>query len=178
MARHLEVTPEFAAARSLALYAALPDELPTDAVVAAARRAGKRLLLPRAGRPDDAAPGALTFHAVEAWDQLRPGRYGVLEPPEGAPSEPSAALELVLVPGVAFDRAGGRLGRGMGWYDRTFPPGGGASGPRLFGLAFAFQLVPAVPAGERDRRVDALVTERGVLRCDRPGARGAEGGGE
>jgi 5-formyltetrahydrofolate cyclo-ligase len=67
----------------------------------------------------------------------------------------------VLVPGVAFDRAGNRLGRGQGLYDRAFP----ASAPRpplLIGVAYQIQLVEAVPYTEADRRMDAVVTELGL----------------
>ena len=66
---------------------------------------------------------------------------------------------VVLVPGLAFDRSGNRLGRGGGDYDATFPPGEVA--PRLVGVAWEFQLVTDVPHGSHDRRVDAIVTERG-----------------
>jgi 5-formyltetrahydrofolate cyclo-ligase len=99
---------------------------------------------------------------VGTWEDLVPGRYGVLEPaPEREPIALSE-LQLVMVPGVAFDAEGRRLGRGGGYYDRTFPVG--AAGPVLVGLAFAFQLVEAVPAGPLDRRVDAVVTEQAIIR--------------
>jgi 5-formyltetrahydrofolate cyclo-ligase len=165
---HLQAAAEFAEASTLALYAALPDEMPTRELFAAARRGGKRTLLPRVA-PGRAA--ALEFCDVETWEELRPGRYGVLQPALEAPAVDPDAIELVLLPGVAFDRAGRRLGRGRGYYDRTFPPGARPGCPRLFGLAFACQLVDEVPGGERDRRVDAVVTEDGVLRIDRAGER-------
>jgi len=68
---------------------------------------------------------------------------------------------VVLLPGVAFDAQGNRLGRGGGHYDATFPVG--EPGPLLIGLAWSFQLIPAVPHGSRDRRVDAIVTEDGCV---------------
>ena len=86
----------------------------------------------------------------------------MLEPPSGAAVRPAAG-DVVVVPGVAFDRAGGRLGRGRGYYDRAFPVGE-ADAPRLVGFAYAVQLVEHVPCDSRDRRVDAIVTEEGVHR--------------
>lgn len=166
-AGHLMATDEFARAEVLALYVALPDEMPTRELFAAARRGGKRTLLPRIA---PGAPSALEFCDVEAWVELRPGRYGLLQPAPGAPAVDPGSIELALLPGVGFDRTGRRLGRGGGYYDRTFPPGSRA-GTRLLGLAFAFQLVDVVPGGEHDRRVDAVVTEDGVLRFERAGER-------
>ena len=101
------------------------------------------------------------------WSELRPGRYGVLEPPAQAAVIRPEEGDLVLVPGVAFDRAGNRLGRGQGFYDRAFP----ASAPRpplLIGVAYQIQLVDAVPHAETDRRVDAVVTELGLHWAGRP----------
>lgn len=143
----------FRVARAVALYAALDDELPTRPCFEALRTAGRRALLPRQ-RPD----GALDFCAVERWEELAPGRYGVLEPGVGAPVVRPGEGDLVLVPGVAFDPAGNRLGRGAGFYDATFPPGTG--GPLLYGFGFEFQVVEAVPHGAGDRRLDAIVTDR------------------
>ena len=69
--------------------------------------------------------------------------------------------DVVIAPGVAFDAEGWRLGWGGGHYDRAFPPEA-AEAPLLFGLAFELQVVESVPHGSRDRRMDAIVTERGI----------------
>jgi 5-formyltetrahydrofolate cyclo-ligase len=148
--------PEFAAARCVALYAALPDEIPMDRLAVAVRTSGRELLLPRS------APDGHAFASVESLDALRAGRFGVLEPSPDAPVATLRAHDLVLVPGVAFDRAGGRLGRGRGWYDRALPRG--AASPRIFGVGFAFQLVESVPMAPHDRSVDGFVSESGVVR--------------
>jgi 5-formyltetrahydrofolate cyclo-ligase len=115
--------------------------------------------MPRVAEP------RLEFAPVASLGELRPGRYGVEEPPVERPAEAVAAEDLVLVPGVAFDRNGNRLGRGGGHYDRTFPPG--QPGPLLFGVAYALQVVSAVPHAPSDRRVDAIVTENGIHRVGR-----------
>jgi 5-formyltetrahydrofolate cyclo-ligase len=107
------------------------------------------------------AAGRLEFAPVERWEDLRPGRYGVLEPASEALVLGPA--DLVVVPGLAFDLAGHRLGRGAGYYDRTFA--GRSRRPRLVGFAHAFQLLDAVPHGAGDCAVDAVVTEAGIHCC-------------
>jgi 5-formyltetrahydrofolate cyclo-ligase len=145
--------PVLRSAPRVALYAALADEVPSRPLFEALVAAGKSCLFPRAQ-----GPHALAFARVTDWSELRPGRYGVLEPPAGAQAVALSEGDLVLVPGVAFDRAGHRLGRGGGFYDRAFPAGA-PGGPRLWGIAYGFQLVDAVPHGPRDGRVEAVVTE-------------------
>ncbi len=160
VAARLAGCPAFLAARRVALYAALPDELPTRIVFQAALERGCCALFP-------AVEGErrLVFRPLERWEDLRPGRYGVLEPPKAGPAVRLTESDLVLVPGVAFDADGHRLGRGGGCYDAAFPPG--ASAPLLYGVGFEFQLVDAVPHGSRDRRMDAIVTERIIRRMQR-----------
>ena len=143
-------------ARSIGLYAALSDELPSRPVFEALATPQRSLALPAAG------PGrALVFRVAERWEALVQGRWGVLTPPLEAPEIVASRLDLVLLPGVAFDAEGNRLGRGGGHYDATFPPAD--AGPLLIGLAWSFQLVDAVPHDSRDRRVDAIVTEDGCV---------------
>lgn len=153
--RLVTASPEFQQARRVALYAALADEVPTEGLLHVVLETGRVLLLPRA-----ASAGRLEFASVREPGALIEGSFGTLEP---APSCPSARLspdDLVLIPGVAFDRAGRRLGRGGGWYDRSLP----GDLPRVFGVGFAFQLVEAVPANARDRRVAGIYTEAGLWR--------------
>ncbi len=155
VARSLMACPSVTRARRVALYAALPDELDTRALFEALADRGLPRLLPRiSGR-------RLEFAPVESWDALQPGRYGVREP---APTQSAVALgprDVVVVPGVAFDTSGNRLGRGQGYYDRAFPPEA-SHGPLLIGAAYADQVVAEVPHDSRDRRVDAIVTEDGL----------------
>jgi 5-formyltetrahydrofolate cyclo-ligase len=153
--------PVLRSAPRVALYAALEDEVPTRPLFDALVAAGKPCLFPRTQ-----GQHALAFALVTDWSELRPGRYGVLEPPAQAAVIRPEAGDLVLVPGVAFDREGGRLGRGLGFYDRSFP----VSAPRpplLIGVAFQLQLVEALPCVETDRRVDAVITEAGLHWAER-----------
>ena len=155
-ARHLLARPEIVAARRVALFAALPDEPPTREVFEALRARGRTVLFPRVAGPD-----ALEFVAVASWGVLRPGAIGVLEPPLAAPQIPGPG-DVVVVPGLGFDRRGRRLGRGKGYYDRSFPQE--RRGPLLLGYAWACRLVEEIPAGPFDRRVDGVVTELGSFR--------------
>lgn len=103
----------------------------------------------------------LTFRAWAPDAPVRPGRYGIVEPAE---SQPAVVPALLLVPLLAFDRAGHRLGYGAGYYDRTLE-GLRAAGPVLaVGVGFAAQEVDAVPHGPYDRRLDWIVTEREAFR--------------
>jgi 5-formyltetrahydrofolate cyclo-ligase len=159
LAERALASPELGTARSIALYLALPDEMPTDALLRALLAAGRPLLLPRAGAAEE---GRLEFVPVGDLALLRRGLHGTLEPPAQLDSVPLAAADLVFVPGLAFDRRGARLGRGGGWYDRSLPSG--ADAPLIFGLGYDFQLVEQIPTEAHDRFVDAVVTESELWR--------------
>jgi 5-formyltetrahydrofolate cyclo-ligase len=154
----LTESPEFEASPTLALFASLADEISTRSLYALATAAGKRCLFPRC-----LPGGELEFAVVKAWEELKPRRLGVLEPPPQLAAAILGPADLVVVPGRAFDVQGGRLGRGMGYYDRFFASLE-CSVPILFGFSFAFQLVPQVPVGEHDHRMDGIVTEDGLHR--------------
>jgi 5-formyltetrahydrofolate cyclo-ligase len=158
VAAHLAAGPELAGARRVILYAALPDELPSRPLFDAVVATRGPVFLPRPG-----PHATLEVAPVGRWEELRPGRYGVLEPPAAHPGSALAAGDLVLVPGLAFDRAGHRLGRGGGWWDRTL---GAVRGVELtaVGVGFAFQLLEAVPHGPGDEALDAVLTEDGWQR--------------
>lgn len=119
---------------------------------------GHALALPRMqgrGRP-------LAIHAWAPDDPLIQGRFEVMEP---EPSRPLVVPDVVLAPLLAFDRAGGRLGYGAGFYDRTLRALRG-SNPALLviGLAFSRQEVALVPCADYDQRLDAVATEHGLIR--------------
>ena len=146
----------------IALFATLPGEIDTQPLIELARRDAKRLLFPRmlAGR-------TLEFAVIEKSESLRPGRYGVLEPDRRCPVQRMHADAIVFVPGRAFDRQGGRLGRGAGYYDRALAGCGDSSGrPRFIGVGFASQVVSSVPMNSLDMRMDGVVTERGLFEVE------------
>lgn len=116
---------------------------------------GKSLALPRIDGEN------LCAHFVGSPADLAPGRFGILEPQSNAPAA-GRSFDLILVPGLAFDRSGGRLGRGRGFYDRFLS---GISGFRV-GVSFDSQLVDSVPVEAHDMRMDAVVTPSGVIVCE------------
>lgn len=163
VAERVASLPAFAAARTLALYPAMGAEVDTAEIARRALAAGKRLAWPRV------QPGALalTFAACLPGD-LVPGPSGTREPPPEAPAVPLPEIDCVLVPGLAFDPRGLRLGRGRGHYDATL-----AALPRRaarVGLAFEAQLVAEVPRESHDAPLDAVVTERRVVSTGPGGA--------
>jgi len=152
-------SPEFARAHTIALYSAISGEVSVRRVFDAAIAAAKRCVLPRC-----CPGGVLEFAAVESWGALSAGTLGILEPDPALPALELGEGDLAIVPGVAFDRSGGRLGRGRGYYDRSFPTGDRA-GCTLFGVGFSLQLVDEVPIGSLDRCMDAVISESGMLRA-------------
>jgi 5-formyltetrahydrofolate cyclo-ligase len=102
----------------------------------------------------------LVFRSWKSGQPLMPGSFGTSEPP---PEAPAAEPDLLLVPLLAFDRKGYRLGYGGGFYDRTLVALRARKAITAVGVAFAGQEVPEVPHDELDQRVDLIVTEAGVI---------------
>jgi 5-formyltetrahydrofolate cyclo-ligase len=148
-------------ARSIHVYASWQDEVDTHALLGVMLHEGRRVALPKI-QPQSRT---LAHYFIDDIAALTPGAYGILEPHEDRGAKPATALEvfdLVIVPGLAFDRRGHRLGYGVGYYDRFLL---GISAPKV-GFAFAAQIVNHVPAAPHDRRVDFIVTESEVIICD------------
>ncbi len=150
----LLATPQFEKARTVALYAALAGEVPTDAVCAAALAAGKTVafpVVPHAGR-------CLRFYRVDSLSQLVPaGRLRIAEPPQSQPPLALASIELFVVPGLGFSPQGHRLGQGAGYYDATLAQAPEWT-PRV-GLAFSEQLLAELPVGPADVSMHLVLTE-------------------
>lgn len=111
----------------------------------------------------DSQTGLYSARAVSRRSELVPGQFGVLEPGAGCPAVPLNQLDLVLVPGVAFDLGGRRLGRGKGFFDRLLAEVRG----HKCGVAFDTQIVAEVPEEPHDIRVDSILTPTRWHLCPR-----------
>ena len=142
-------------ARRIAFFASTAEEVDLFPLLEEALRQGKEVYLPRFW----AEERIYRFVRLEGMDRLRVGRFGILEPiSDQVP--PNRALDLILVPGLAFDEEGRRLGRGRGYYDRLLREYEGAR----CGVGFDWQVVPHVPTGPTDVKMDWLLTPSGLRR--------------
>lgn len=107
----------------------------------------------------------LRFHRVASPDDLRVGAYGILEPRAECPEVAAEEVDLFLIPGLAFDRTGGRLGYGGGYYDEVGALVRRHGRAAMFGFGFDFQIVDSCPMGPDDVTIDGIVTDARVLRC-------------
>jgi len=142
----------------IGLYKAVGAEVGTDHIRGCCLAAGALLFYPRV--MDD---GHLSFYPDGGSAGWVRGKYGLLEPRVAPGTEGiRSGFDLVVVPGMAFDAKGRRLGKGYGYYDRFLS---GLEGMAVtVGLAFSRQMVPEVPVDSRDVPVDAVVMEDGVIR--------------
>lgn len=152
--QRLMATAEYLAADTLALYSPILNEVFTEEIFHDAIRRGKRAVYPRVGET------GLEFVQVQSRRELRRGAFGILEP-SGVDPVPLREIGLLVVPGVAFDRAGYRLGYGKGFYDRALHRR--EERGSLVGLGFEFQLISMLPTETHDVRMDLIVTEDRIL---------------
>lgn len=129
-------------AGTLLLYYPLADEVDVRPLIQEAFQCGKQVLLPVVKGEE------LELHLYDGEESLKEGAYGIMEPagPIFAP-EKYDEIALAIVPGMAFDRAGHRLGRGKGYYDRLLPK---LKHTKLVGICWTFQLLDEVPTDSRD----------------------------
>ena len=166
LAQMLEGISELAGARVVLGYGANREEIDPAPALLKMHEAGIRIAYPRVSDRD-----TLDVHEVSDPDDLVLGAFSIREPRPDAPRVDIADIDVVLVPAVAFDRRGYRLGYGGGFYDRFLArlP----EGPLRIGVAFDEQLIDEVPAEAHDEPVDLVVTPGAVLHTqhERTGAR-------
>jgi len=155
-------------------FVATRAEIDPAAALDAVRGRGARVVLPRVTEGGADRP-RLRLHVADPGDDLRPGRFGIAEPDGACPEVRPSDVQVMIVPGLAFDRAGHRLGFGGGYYDELLGGPGGVRPACVIGLGYDFQVVDTCPAGGRDARVDVLVTDARVIRCAPDGTAREEG---
>lgn len=152
--------PWFLEARTVMGFSAVFPEPEITPVLEAALRMGKSLVLPRCE-----GAGSMTARRAMSLSELKPGAFGILEPPETLPVIAPEELDLIITPGMAFSPAGGRLGRGKGYYDRFLPKTRG----RVMGVCFESAVFGQIPMEVHDRFMDAVMTDRRVILCEMEG---------
>jgi len=154
-------------ARCVAAYAAFGSEVSTAAITARVLTDGKQLAMARV------EGDALVLHRVlDPARDLVPGTWDIPEPAPDLPVVDPRAVDLFLLPGLAFDPGGGRLGYGRGFFDRVLAEVPGVK----VALAFDGQLVEAVPVEPRDVAMDGVVTPTRVIECGAGGPDRPKGG--
>jgi 5-formyltetrahydrofolate cyclo-ligase len=155
----LQEIPNFSSYRVVSGFVAARGEIPMESVLKGLLASGRKLVLPRVCREEH----LMHFHHVRCLGELVPGAFGILEPKADHPLVPEEEIDLVLVPGVAFDRKGGRVGFGKGFYDLALPN----MRPQTLrvGVCYSFQLVESAPQVEKDQRVHWLLTDEGLIDC-------------
>ena len=152
---------DFAAARAILVTLPFRNEWDTRVLVRAALLSGKTVAAPRV----DEATRMLELYAIADLEHdVGLSRQGIPEPAPHCPPVRRERIDFVVIPGVAFDANGNRLGYGGGFYDRLLPLLPGAA--RVAG-AFDLQIVPQVPVGPNDIRIEAVLTESRELSVPR-----------
>lgn len=164
---NLLLLPEVKEARVVGAFYPVNNEVNIYLLLKMQLASGVRLGLPVIRGLKGAIQWEMEFREVSDLDLLSSGTFGIPEPRDGPLLDPKE-MDLLLIPGVAFDRQGRRLGRGCGYYDRFLP----LTDTRALKIAPAFsdQVVATVPVEEHDLSVDLVVTEDAIIDCRRAGS--------
>lgn len=145
----IPIPPVVQSARTVLLYSALPDEVPTQSLIDDLTAQGKTVLLPRVISDTD-----MELRRYTGQHDLQSGAFGIMEP-TGTLFTDYASIDVAIIPGMAFDAAGHRLGRGKGYYDRFL-----TRIPQSYkiGLCFSWQVVDIVPSDAHDVVMDEVIS--------------------
>ncbi len=146
----------FRFAETILLYYPIKGEIDTVKIAEAALIMGKKIAFPLCNDKDS----TMTYRIVSSLDELVSGTYGIPEPSKNAPVyEPSPNKhDIIIVPAVGFDKEGYRIGYGRGYYDRYLCSFGGTA----IGITYHKLLMPSLPRGRFDKKVDLILTEKGA----------------
>ena len=160
--RRLVELPAFVRARTVAFYSAIGDEVPVEIAAAATRARGARSVYPVRTET------GLVMALVDGGDSLLLYRDGIREPRSDSVLVSASEIDAFVVPGLMFDRAGRRLGRGGGHYDRYLERR--RTDATIIGVCFVEHLVDELPEDSWDVVMDLIVTDEIVVWCSRHGA--------
>jgi 5-formyltetrahydrofolate cyclo-ligase len=166
MSREIEARlfdlPEFRSAQVVMFFASFRSEVDTETMIRRALRSGKRVILPKVAGKE------LTLYEIRDFDaDVETGAWGIPEPKPLVPAK-LEKIDLMIMPGAAFDEQGNRLGYGAGFYDKLLPAFKGAT----IALAFEAQILSNVPADPHDAPVKKIVTEKRVITAQKAESRG------
>ncbi len=139
-------------------YAAVPPEVDISPVLKEILRVKKMLVLPRCEQD-----GVMTARRIDDLEQLALGAFGILEPKLDTTVIPAEKIELILVPGLAFDSTGRRLGRGKGYYDRFLAAFSGKT------MGICGRMMRSIPVEQHDITMNAIATDHGIIFCGMEG---------
>jgi len=141
--------------QKVAFYFAKDKEVSLEYLIGKAFLEDKKVYLPKTWLKEK----TLTFHQIFSFSDLRPGPFGLLEPPFENPKLKPENFEIIFVPGVAFDLKKGRIGYGGGFYDKILKK----TKAFKIGVAFSFQIFENLPLEKHDQKVDIIITEKRII---------------
>ncbi len=155
----LQKLPGLPKIKTIAAFVSARGEIPVESLLKSVLASGRTLVLPRVVHSEN----RMDFHQMDRLSDLVPGSFGILEPRADMPVVQETAIQLVLIPGVAFDPRGGRVGFGKGFYDLALP----RLNPEAVrvGVAYSFQVVENLPQIEKDQKMQWILTEEGLWPC-------------
>ena len=151
--------PYYQNAKNILFYVSYGNEVSTHDLIKDALQKKKNVFVP----VSDTKTKTLQVAHLSSWDDLAPGAYSILEPQRDKQRfVPFQVINLIIVPGVAFDRKGNRLGHGGGFYDWLICK---LPTVQTIGLAFSFQIVDELPTESSDQKVRTIITEDEIIDC-------------
>jgi 5-formyltetrahydrofolate cyclo-ligase len=142
--------PEWKSAKNILMYVSHSYEVDTHMIIRT-HIDEKNIIVPKSNKIDN----TLVLHKINTFNDLKKGNYNILEPVSHTKTIPAKNIDLAIVPGVAFDLKGHRIGYGKAYYDKLLPK----LNCKKIGLAYSLQIVDNIPAEKHDEPVDLLITE-------------------
>ncbi len=146
----------YKSAEKIALYYPIKNEVKTEGIFRHAREQGKKVYLPRIDG------SILRYHEIYDSRSLISGKFGIFEPTLKSPEISTEDIDLVIIPGVAFDYSGARIGYGKGYYDRILKR---ISREKRVALGYIFQVLDKIPTTDADTSLGFVITEKGIISC-------------
>lgn len=147
----------FEKAQTIFAFVSFRSEVDTHKIISHAIKEGKTVCVPKI----ESKQKGIEIFKIGSFDQLKEGYFGILEPDESCPLADRENIDIILMPGVAFDRQGGRIGYGAGFYDRFLT--NMKKRVDKIALAYDLQLIDIIPMDEHDVRIDGVITDKDII---------------